>query len=198
MVKCHVLISSNHSFISPTSGQCHISSVHPLRTRCCRTHTFRTCFRLDTFPILVGHDVGHFVVGHVYWDIQHDSLRIKANLDTPFDREMLNFIKVGSRPGQGCLSPFRVSHGTACSSTLYFHEAKANFECTIHIWLIYIATYGLGFGPDDYIVLYRSCSLAPSLTQILIHIQIPGHYGTIFRGISVPGSGTRVRVRQCK
>ena len=56
------------SFISPTSGQCHISSVHPLRTHCCRTHTFRSCFRLDTFPILVGHDLGHFVVGHIYLD----------------------------------------------------------------------------------------------------------------------------------
>ena len=61
-------------------------------------------FPLGHFSYTSGTLSGHFVVGHIYWDIQHDSLRIKANLDTPFDREMLNFIKVGSRPGQGCLS----------------------------------------------------------------------------------------------
>ena len=50
---------------------------------------------------------------HYYSDMQHDSLRIKANLDTPFDREMLNFIKVGSRAGQGHIDSPSV-YGTAC------------------------------------------------------------------------------------
>ena len=119
------LVSIHLSIHLPDNARMHVLEPVAIRTpnywnillstlRLWYTLTFGTrlpdiLYYRDT--LLLGTFSGHAVIGHIYYrthyysDMQHDSLRIKTNLDTPFDREMLNFIKVGSRPGQGRLLP---------------------------------------------------------------------------------------------
>ena len=93
-----------------------------------------TCWtRLSDHPVLSGHGfLGHIIIWarcyrtHLLGTYSTTVSESRRTWTTPFDREMLNFIKVGSRPNQGRLSSPWLSHGTACSGTgafkVHLHE----------------------------------------------------------------------------
>ena len=183
----------------------------------CCFHFFHPSFISPTsaiFPLCIHFEhvaIGHKSSGHVsawtlfiyLWDMISDTLwsdtfirthstTVSGSRRTWTHRSTVR-CSTSSRSVQGrfkAVCPLRVSHGTACSSTLYFTKRKPILSVLFIFDLFTLPHTDSDSDPMTTLYCTETVPLAPSQTQILIHIQIPSNYGTICRRISVPGSGT--------